>query len=379
MAFLLTVFDARLGWWLGNPRWRHASTRPGPVFALRYLFAELLGQTTGRSKFVNLSDGGHFDNLGIYELVRRRCRYIIVGDGEQDGGLTFGSLGSAIRLCRADFGVEIDIDPNPIRLVNGFSTVHCVVGRITYPEDEIGFSAGACEGGPWQPRDKARGWLLYLKSSLTGDEPADVVQYRSNNPEFPHQSTNDQFFSESQFESYRRLGLHIVRDAFEDVEVELTGRGPEELLTLFQTLTRKGYAPVSVTAEAATRLADHYSQLMRRLSEDANLRSAYAELLPGGVSNGDRVAPKLDEAAYLYGLELLQLIENVYTEFRLQHGANRANPRNAGWMQVFGRWARSRVLYEHVWETAQQDYNPLFRQFVDELRESAVFDVPMRP
>ena len=65
---------------------------------------------------MNLSDGGHFDNLGLYELVRRRCRYIIIGDGEQDGELTFGSLGGAIRKCRADFGVEIDIDPDPIRI-----------------------------------------------------------------------------------------------------------------------------------------------------------------------------------------------------------------------------------------------------------------------
>ena len=93
MAFLLTVFDARLGWWLGNPRYADASALPGPLFALKYLFAELLGLTTARSPFVNLSDGGHFDNLGLYELVRRRCRYIIVGDAEQDGGLTFESLG----------------------------------------------------------------------------------------------------------------------------------------------------------------------------------------------------------------------------------------------------------------------------------------------
>ena len=135
MAFLLTVFDARLGWWLGNPRWRKASSKPGPSFALGSLLSELFAQTNARSKYINLSDGGHFDNLGLYELVRRRCRYIIIGDGEQDGELTFGSLGGAIRKCRADFGVEIAIDPTPIRLqANGRSKVHCVVGTITYPE-----------------------------------------------------------------------------------------------------------------------------------------------------------------------------------------------------------------------------------------------------
>src|SRR5207253_165927 len=185
MAFLLTVFDARLGWWLGNPRWRGPSRYPGPVFAWTYLIAELLGQTTGRSRFVNLSDGGHFDNLGLYELVRRRCHYIIAGDAEEDAKLAFESLGGAIRKCRADFGVEIDIDPEPIRIVNGRSGAHCVLGRILYPEG-------------------ARGYLFYLKAILTGDEPSDVTEYQTRFPEFPHQSTADQFFSESQFESYRR-------------------------------------------------------------------------------------------------------------------------------------------------------------------------------
>jgi hypothetical protein len=131
MAFLLTVFDARLGWWLGNPRWKQASRRPGPSFALKYLIAELTANTTARTRFVNLSDGGHFENLGLYELVKRRCRYIIVCDGEQDGRLTFGSLGGAIRKCRADFGVEIDIDPSPIENNdnNGRSGVHSVVAN----------------------------------------------------------------------------------------------------------------------------------------------------------------------------------------------------------------------------------------------------------
>src|SRR4029077_17299972 len=98
------------------------------------LLSELFAQTNARSKYVNLSDGGHFENLGLYELVRRRCRYIIIGDGEQDGQLTFGSLGGAVRKCRADFGVEINIDPTPIKISNGKSTAHCVIGSIIYPE-----------------------------------------------------------------------------------------------------------------------------------------------------------------------------------------------------------------------------------------------------
>src|SRR5262249_33575235 len=108
VAFLLTLFNVRLGWWVGNPRIDAAARRPGPTIALWSLLTELFALTDGRTAFLNLSDGGHLENLGLYELVKRRCRFIIVGDGEQDGDLNFGSLGGAIRKCRADFGVEID-------------------------------------------------------------------------------------------------------------------------------------------------------------------------------------------------------------------------------------------------------------------------------
>jgi hypothetical protein len=193
----LTVFDVRLGWWLGNTRFAGPSADPGPVFALWWLLQELFAQTETRSNYINLSDGGHFENLGIYELVRRRCPYIIVGDGEEDHDLTFESLGGAIRKCRIDFGVEIQIDPRLIRRVNGWSPVHVAVGTITYPAK-----------GPGKP--EMHGKILYFKSSLTDDEPEDVEQYHSTHSTFPHETTLNQFFTESQFESYRRLGLHIV-------------------------------------------------------------------------------------------------------------------------------------------------------------------------
>ena len=254
MAFLLTVFNVRLGWWLGNPRWDEPSRRPGPVFALRYLFAELLGQTTGVSKFVNLSDGGHFENLGCTTGEAALSFHHRVRRG--------GGRRSCVRFARrrhpqvpGGHRVEIDINPDPIRVAaDGFSTAHCVVGRIAYPDRETAFTAGMTKGispvaeaamadnsGP------ARGWLLYLKASLTGDEPADVIEYRFRAPEFPHQSTGDQFFSESQFESYRRLGYHVLRSAFEGISLGGPGRNavPADSLTaryplveVFQALTR---------------------------------------------------------------------------------------------------------------------------------------------
>jgi hypothetical protein len=200
-AFLLTLFNVRLGWWTGNPRNQSTWFRSGPLFALRWLVLELLGFVNERSAYLNLSDGGHFENLGLYELVRRRCRFIIAIDGEEDPTYCFESLGAAVRKCRADFGIEIDINPRPITPDKEHSLSHFAVGRIRYPEP-------ASEPG----------WIFYLKSSITGDEPADVEEYRRKEAEFPQQSTLNQFFSESQFEAYRELGVHVCRSALGNLE-----------------------------------------------------------------------------------------------------------------------------------------------------------------
>ena len=111
----MTVFNVRLGWWLQNPaqlrQWRHM----GPRWGIMYLLSELLGMADDSSKYVYLSDGGHFENLGIYELVRRRCRFIVACDAGMDPGFEFEDLGNAIRKCQVDLGVTIDIDTRPIR------------------------------------------------------------------------------------------------------------------------------------------------------------------------------------------------------------------------------------------------------------------------
>jgi hypothetical protein len=195
VAFLMTVFNVRLGWWLGNPAGKAASLA-SPAFGLGYTLAELFGTTSAESAFVNLSDGGHFDNTGLYELVRRRCSCIVVCDAEHDATLAFGGFSAAIRMCRTDFGAKIEIDltkiaRKPDNKPESFSGCHYAVGDITYADGSLGK-------------------LVYLKSSLTGDEPADVLGYHNCVPQFPHESTADQWFEESQFESYRALGYHIA-------------------------------------------------------------------------------------------------------------------------------------------------------------------------
>lgn len=211
LGLLMTLFNVRLGWWLGNPAgaaWHH----PGPLQSVGPFLMEVLGLTDDRRRYVYLSDGGHFENLGIYEMVRRRCRTIIAVDAGADPDFKFEDLGNAIRKARIDLGVEICFDPprpagkdaaskpTRLRLVNRpespTSLPYCAIGTITYPETG------------------STGQLIYIKAAIHGDEPEDIGSYAAANPTFPHESTADQFFTESQFESYRRLGLHIGLSVF---------------------------------------------------------------------------------------------------------------------------------------------------------------------
>ncbi len=199
LTFLMTVFNVRLGHWSPNPANDKVWTLHDPPFGGTYLLRELFGMTRHTSKFVYLSDGGHFENLGIYELVRRRCACIVVVDAGQDANSQFDDLGNAIRKCYADFGVVIDVCAKDLE--SGYSAV----GRVCYP-------------------DAPEGHLIYLKPRLVGTEPADLQNYKCTHPGFPHESTADQWFDESQFESYRKLGHHIGRAVFEATLIEATQR-----------------------------------------------------------------------------------------------------------------------------------------------------------
>jgi hypothetical protein len=146
-AFLMTVFNVRLGWWLQNPRYGDQWRKPGPKLALFLLLQELAGRTSDESRYVYLSDGGHFENLGIYELVRRRCRYVLACDAGCDPKYSFEDLGNVVRKCQIDLGIDIEIEPRAIRPDpdTGCSIFHCAVGRIHYervdPNGEPGYPA----------------------------------------------------------------------------------------------------------------------------------------------------------------------------------------------------------------------------------------------
>ena len=210
VTFLMTIFNARLGWWLGNPGAPGDNTfyLPSPRFTVRPVVAEAFGLTDRSSPYVYLSDGGHFDNLGLYEMVLRRCHFIVVSDASCDAACGFDDLGGAIRKIRADLGIPIDF-PNNISIfprsadqTSRASGLYWAVGHIRYSHvDPPPAGANATS------RD---GRILYLKPAFYGNEPPDIYQYATANQEFPHESTVDQFFSESQFESYRMLGVHAI-------------------------------------------------------------------------------------------------------------------------------------------------------------------------
>ena len=207
---LLTVFNLRLGAWIENPRSGPRWEGRQPAYG-QLLISELLGKTDNQGEFVHLSDGGHFDNLGIYELVRRRCRYILAVDSAEDRGRTSDNLAGAIRLCRRDFGVRIEVntwklaEQGPSRLTLG----HHAVGTIHYEDVDPGQQPGK---------------LVYLKISMTGDESSDLLEYLAKHPEFPHHPTlPDQFFDETQFECYRALGEHIATNSLEAAMFEPRG------------------------------------------------------------------------------------------------------------------------------------------------------------
>ncbi|OGA99417.1 MAG: hypothetical protein A3E25_17805 [Burkholderiales bacterium RIFCSPHIGHO2_12_FULL_69_20] len=206
VTFVMTLFNVRLGGWLPNTGQGHeaAWARGEPPTSTGTLWDEALGRTSSETPFVYLSDGGHFENLGLYEMVRRRCRHIVLVDAGCDPDYLFGDLENAIRKIRIDLGIEICFpDGLPGPAADGRPARHLALGCIQYDRADA-------EAPP--------GMLYLIKPVLTGDEPFDVQRYaaatKQRPPAFPQQSTGDQFFDETQFESYRMLGLHSVRNSF---------------------------------------------------------------------------------------------------------------------------------------------------------------------
>ncbi len=180
----------------------------------RYL-REMTSWLSEQDRWVNLSDGGHIENLGVFELLRRKCRLVVVGDGEADPDLSFPSLTLVLQAAKARLNTRVEWSQDSIHLwekTESNSTAdrpHSGLGRI------------------WYPGDETPAYIIYLKSSIKGDEPSEVKGYARKHEAFPHESTSDQFFDPSQFDAYRDLGIHIARSALSQIGLEWNGDGAD--------------------------------------------------------------------------------------------------------------------------------------------------------
>jgi hypothetical protein len=171
----------------------------------------MLGRLDETKSHIYLTDGGHIENLGLYQLLKRGCRQIIAIDGEADPEMAFNALAIVQRYARIDLGVRIDLPWQEIAKISNAVTAAAEAGQPIPPEKGPHSALGVIH----YP-DGKDGLLLYVKSSLTGDESDYVMNYKQRNSTFPHESTGDQFFSEEQFEVYRALGFHAVENFFSD-------------------------------------------------------------------------------------------------------------------------------------------------------------------
>ncbi|MEU8431488.1 patatin-like phospholipase family protein [Streptomyces sp. NPDC029216] len=230
MERLLALSNVRLGTWVPNPLYIAELAKYGPdrimprlprVRRLRYQLQELVGWFSDTTPLLLCTDGGHFDNLGLVEMLRLRCRTVYVIDSSGDTPPLATTLAQAVTLAYEDLGVKItfnreqgrnllDLVPGsgkplspetPLAALNARFSATCVVrGTIEYPE-EVEFSPGT-------PKD-TKGTIIFVKATLTPDMPEELLSYALREPAFPRQATFDQWFDHAQFDAYRALGHHL--------------------------------------------------------------------------------------------------------------------------------------------------------------------------
>lgn len=219
MRFLMALTNVRLGVWVPSPLnphwdapppdrstwWRRVWRtvvdgwhEPGAWYVLR----EALGVLRPNARFVYLSDGGHWENLGLVELLRRRCTHVLCFDASSEPTGPGQDLGRAIALARSDLGADVEIDPRPtIPGPDGLAADVAARGTVRYP------------GGPAEAK------LVYAKAVLVPDSGWDLLAFRARDHAFPLHATSKQMFTDEQFEAYRALGHAAGVRAFELLNV----------------------------------------------------------------------------------------------------------------------------------------------------------------
>jgi hypothetical protein len=331
--------------------------------------------------------------MGLYELVRRRCSYIIVCDAEEDPEMKFEGMGGAITKCRADFGAEIDLDLRPLRRQadTQYSKVHCVVGTIRYPpppgEGANAQVATECKNMGDNDDDAYTGVIVYMKSSLVGDEPADLLTHQLKCAEFPQDSTANQWFAETLFEAYRRLGHHIamttIRPALSPLETRVKGR--RDIPDLFERMYEVWYPRTPEMEKYLGRHLRQYEDFMKELRERNELSGLEERLNdpqstvalqkrhnprdPSGPADLPFVkwsAPQNIAGSGLFATQfansLLGFMYTVYTNLQLSFPDNRISPHAERWICLFRRWCRVDLLQD-TWLEHEFVYSEDFKLF----------------
>jgi hypothetical protein len=217
LTFLLALANVRLGVWVPNPRWVTGMAAKGPGWSGRprpwYLLLELLGRNRVDARYLYVTDGGHYENLGLVELLRRGCTDVYCFDAS--GGHELGELGDAIALARSELDVQIDIEPGDLAPSDGEDGAKASDGEDEAKADVV--------QGSFTYRDGTRGRLVYARNVLTEDSPWDAKAYHQRDPAFPHNPTVDQLYTDQKFEGYRVLGELAGRHAVAKMNPARTG------------------------------------------------------------------------------------------------------------------------------------------------------------
>jgi len=213
LSFLMAFLNVRLGYWAPNPDNNGSVSRFPNWF--RQGWHELIGaDMTEKSPFVHLADGGHFENLAVYELIRRKVKTIVVCDGAADASFSFTDFANLIEKIRVDFGVEIRVQGHPNFEVNGKQAAS-LLAMSPKPNKHHPLGVALAKSGfvtatvDYGEEGVENGVLIYIKTTLISDLPDDIYAYKRGHSDFPDQTTADQFFDEKQFEAYRELGYRI--------------------------------------------------------------------------------------------------------------------------------------------------------------------------
>jgi hypothetical protein len=256
LSLLMGFFNVRLGYWWDSGITDDMRARKRPKENVRRSLlrtlakalpvqSALLNEFSSRfpgpdRQYWNLSDGGHFENLGSYELIRRRLRTIVIIDAGGDPDYDFEDLANLVRKARLDFNAEVtllessdevqdaltalkkrfpDINDSYFGILDELRRGRRIREPISDKLEKLLFKSSnetrlslkhATLAKVTYPDGHDPSYLILIKPTLTGDESLDLLSYHQAHPSFPHETTADQFFDEAQWESYRKLGEHIT-------------------------------------------------------------------------------------------------------------------------------------------------------------------------